>query len=244
MNADIIDLREFYLSPLGLAAQRAVQAALTSVWQPITDERLVGLGYTLPYLDRFASDAERAFAFMPAAQGAVKWPAGLCSLTAMVDGEDLPLPDSSVDRILMVHALEFAENPNQLLTEAWRVLAPSGELVVVVPNRRGVWSRFEHTPFGSGRPWSRGQLLNLMRETMFTACSVSEALLFPPFKRRSLLGLAGAMERYGRDAWPIFSGVVVVEAKKQIYRGIPVADARRERQRIRTPVLVPQGLPS
>ncbi|SKA18362.1 class I SAM-dependent methyltransferase [Consotaella salsifontis] len=244
MNADIVDLREFYASPLGHAAQRAVSAALGALWRPLPDERLVGLGYCLPYLDRFRADAERTLAFMPAAQGAIRWPVGGLSATAMVDAEDLPLADSSVDRILMAHSLEFAENPSNLLSECWRVLAPGGHVVIVVPNRRGVWSRFEHTPFGSGRPWSRSQLLSLLREAMFTACATREALLFPPFKRRSLLGLAATMERCGRDAWPIFSGVIVMEAKKQLYRGVPVASARRERQHVRAPVLAPQGLPS
>lgn len=241
MNADIVDLRDFYASPLGMAAARAVSLALAPVWRPVSEERLVGIGYALPYLDRFAADTERALAFMPAAQGALRWPAGAASLTALVGVEDLPLGDASVDRVLMVHALEFAENPQAMLSEAWRVLAPGGHLVMVVPNRRGVWTRFEHTPFGSGRPWSRGQLLRLLRESLFTPSAWSDALLFPPFKRRSLLRLAAALEGTGRQIWPVFSGVIIIEATKQLYRGIPVATARRERQRASKPVLIPAG---
>ena len=241
MNADILDLREFYATSLGMAAERAVAAALTPMWRTISEERLVGLGYTLPYLERFAPDCERALAFMPAAQGAVNWPVGRASLTALVAAEELPLGDASVDRVLMVHALEFAESPLDMLSEAWRILAPGGRVVIVVPNRRGVWTRFEHTPFGSGRPWSRGQLLRLLREATFTPSAWSDALLFPPFKRRSLLSLAPAMERFGRQVWPVFSGVIVIEAIKQVYRGVPVASVRRERRRIASPVLIPQG---
>ncbi|MEX6507278.1 class I SAM-dependent methyltransferase [Jiella sp. M17.18] len=178
---------------------------------------------------------------MPAAQGAESWPAGRASRTALVGTEDLPLGDAAIDRILMVHALEFAESPEALLAECWRVLAPGGRLIVVVPHRRGVWARFEHTPFGSGRPWSRGQLTRLMRGMMFTPSSWSEALLFPPFRRRSLLSLAPAWEKVGRDLWPLFAGVVIIEATKQLYRGIPVASATRERRRLAKPVLVPAG---
>lgn len=241
MNADIVDLRDFYASGLGIAAERAVAASLMQMWRAIPEERLLGLGYTLPYLDRFAGDCERALAFMPASQGAVNWPVGGASRTALVGGEELPLGDASIDRILLVHALEFAESPLEMLGECWRVLAPGGRIVIVVPNRRGVWTRFEHTPFGSGRPWSRGQLMQLLRAAMFTPCAWSDALLFPPFQRRSLLGLAPAMERFGRQLWPIFSGVIVIEATKEVYRGIPVASARRERRRIIKPVLLPQG---
>ena len=41
----------------------------------------------------------------------------------------------------------------------WRVLAPSGR-VIVVPNRRGPWARADNTPFGHGRPYSRSQITN------------------------------------------------------------------------------------
>ena len=176
-----------------------------------------------------------------AAQGAIKWPRNGPSRSALVFDEELPLPDSAIDRILMVHALEHAENPRETLMEAWRVLAPNGKLVLVVPNRRGMWARFEHTPFGSGRPWSRGQLQRLLRSAMFTPSSFSEALFFPPFRRRSLLGLTVALETFGRKAWPVFAGVVIVEAVKQLYRGVPVASRAMERRRASKPVLVPAG---
>ena len=152
MHTDIVDLREFYHSKLGMQASHAISMALSSLWANLPGERLVGLGYTVPYLDRFGPDAERVFAFMPAGQGAVNWPMGKPSSTVLVFEEELPLPDASIDRVLMVHSLEFAEDPRESLKEVWRILAPGGRLVIVAPNRRGVWARFEHTPFGAGRP--------------------------------------------------------------------------------------------
>lgn len=241
MNADVLDLRDFYASRLGLLAQRHIQLALAPLWRPVAEERLLGFGYALPYLDRFAGDAERSLAFMPAAQGVMNWPVNGPSRTALVPGEALPLANSVVDRILMIHALEFAENPHAMLAEMWRVLAPGGRLIIVVPNRRGVWTRFDNTPFGAGRPWSRGQLSRLLREALFVPSAWSDALLFPPFRRKAFLRLAGPMERLGRDLWPVFSGVIIMEATKQLYRGIPAADQKRERQRAAQPVLVPQG---
>ena len=94
---------------------------------------------------------------MPATQGAVRGRRAASS-TVLVFDEELPLVDASIDRIILVHALEHAENPRETLKEIWRVLSPAGRAVIVVPNRRGVWARFEHTPFGTGRPFSRGQL--------------------------------------------------------------------------------------
>jgi SAM-dependent methyltransferase len=239
MNSDIVDLRSFYATTLGRIAERSIAMALASIWASLPDERLVGLGYTLPWLDRFGVDAERVFAFMPATQGAVVWPAGGPSATALVFDEELPLADSSVDRVLLVHSLEHAENPRETLKEIWRVLAPAGRVVVVTPNRRGVWARFEHTPFGTGRPFSRAQLNSLLREANFTPSAWSDALFFPPSKRRWMLRFHNLLERTGRRCWPMFSGVVVVEAQKRLYQGLPVA--KRASRRVFVPVMSPQG---
>jgi SAM-dependent methyltransferase len=239
MNSDIVDLRSFYASLIGRLAARAISEALAEIWVKLPGERLVGMGYALPWLDRFGEDAERVFAFMPGTQGAVTWPPAGPSATAMVFDEELPLNDSSIDRMLLVHLLEHSENPRETLKEVWRVLAPAGRVVIVVPNRRGVWARFEHTPFGTGRPFSRAQLNELLRETNFTPSAWSEALCFPPSKRRWMMRFHQLLERSGRRFWPMFSGVVIVEAQKRLYQGIPVA--ARASRRVFVPVLTPQG---
>jgi SAM-dependent methyltransferase len=239
MHLDIIDLRTFYASTLGHLAERSITMALAPMWPKLPGERLVGLGYAVPYLDRFRGDTERTFAFMPAGQGAASWPPLEPSSTALIFEEELPLPDSAVDRVLLVHALEHAEDPRETLKEMWRVLAPNGRLVIVVPNRRGLWARFEHTPFGSGRPYSRSQLIRLLRETNFTPGPWSEALFFPPSSRRSMMRPSAILERMGRRFWPMFSGVLIVEAQKRVYQGLPVA--KRTSRRVFVPVLSPQG---
>ena len=239
MHLDIIDLRLFYSTALGALAERSIAMALTPLWQKLPQERLVGLGYALPYLDRFRADTERTFAFMPAGQGASRWPPMENSATALIFDEELPLPDASIDRLLMIHSLEYSENPLETLKEMWRVLAPNGRLIVVVPNRRGLWARFEHTPFGSGRPYSKGQLTRVLREANFTPNIWSEALLFPPSSRRFMMKTSGPLERMGRSFWPLFAGVVIVEAQKRIYQGLPVA--KRTSRRVFVPVLTPQG---
>src|SRR6202040_2058218 len=93
---------------------------------------VVGVGYPTPYLGLFREDAERCLAFMPAAQGVVKWPSARPTLTALVDECELPLPDGAVDRILLVHALESSRDVAALLREVWRVLAAGGRILAVV----------------------------------------------------------------------------------------------------------------
>lgn len=240
MHADIVELREFYGSTLGHLAELSIGEALKRIWASVPSERLVGLGYAVPWLDQLRTSTERTFAFMPAGMGAATWPSGEPSLTALVFDEELPLPDSSIDRILMVHALEHSEDPRETLKEAWRVLAPGGRLVVVVPNRRGIWARSDATPFGSGRPYSKGQLMRLLREANFTPGEWNEALLFPPTHRRSILKATRWMERLGKSLNVPFAGVLMVEAQKRLYQGLPVS--ARSSRRVFVPVLSPQGM--
>ena len=239
MHADIVELREFYASTLGHLAELSIADALKPLWASLPNERLVGLGYAVPWLDTLSQGTERTFAFMPAGMGAAAWPAGEKSATALVFDEELPLPDACVDRILMVHALEHAEDPRETLKEAWRVLAPGGRLVVVAPNRRGIWARSEVTPFGSGRPYSSGQLSRLLRDANFTPESWNEALLFPPSHRRSIMRATRWMEGIGRKLAVPFAGVLIVEAQKRLYQGLPVTS--RSSRRVFVPVLAPQG---
>ena len=240
MSMDVVDLRNFYGQALGAVARRFIGRAIRRHWRDLHGMRTLGIGYPTPYLGLFREEAERCFAFMPATQGVVKWPSERPALAALVDEFDLPLTDAAVDRVLLVHALEMSQDAAALLREVWRVLAPGGRLLAVVPNRRGVWARTDATPFGHGRPYSRGQITNLLRETWFTPTGWGEALYVPPIARTWFLRSAVAWERAGATISAPFAGVHIVEATKQVYRAIP---ARRERQRL-VPALEPALAPS
>jgi SAM-dependent methyltransferase len=238
MFVDVVDLREFYASRLGRMVAASLDESISAIWPASPGERVAGLGYCIPWLDRYLEQSERVVALMPSAQGAVEWPHGGPSLTALVFDEQLPLLDSSVDRLLMVHLLEHCENPGATLAEAWRVLSPGGKLLIAVPNRRGLWARFEHTPFGAGRPFSRGQLARLLRDSLLTPTVWADALHYPPLRGRRTIRAKRPLEWLGRHLWPAFSGLVMVEATKRLYQGLPVTS--RVRHRALIPILVPQ----
>jgi len=238
MSVDIVDLRAFYASPLGLVAKRLASRAVDGLWGSTRGLRVLGLGYATPYLDRCRAEAERAFAIMPAAQGVVNWPAEGACASCLADPLMLPLPDSCVDRVLMVHALESSESPSELMYEVWRVLTPGGRLVVVAPNRRGLWARMDATPFGQGQPYSRSQLKRLLRRSLFTPEAWAETLYVPPLPSRVLLGTAEAWERAGTSLNLPFAGLHVVEASKQVQRPLLVRQTRRAERF--APVMVPQ----
>jgi len=238
MNVDVVDLRNFYGEPLGRIVRTLLRRRIRAMWPQVAGDRLVGIGYATPYLRPFRLEAERAIGFMPARQGVVNWPAEGPSATALVEDTSLPLPTSSIDRVLLVHHLEHAENPAETLREIWRIMAPGGRLIAVVPSRTGVWARVESTPFGVGRPFSRGQLDKLLKESLFSPIDWQGALYTAPLARRFLLRSAPALERLGAIFWPALSGVIIVEATKQMYQGLP-AIARTKRTPVFGPVLVP-----
>jgi SAM-dependent methyltransferase len=240
MSIDVVDLRHFYAHPLGAVARRFVGRGLRARWTDTRGMRVLGLGYATPYLGLFRHEAERCIAFMPAAQGVVKWPSQSPTLTALVDELELPLADAAADRVLLVHALEMSHDTVALLREVWRVLAPNGRLLAVIPNRRGLWARLDITPFGNGRPYSRPQITSLLRESWFTPTAWDEALYVPPIPRPWFLRSAPAWESAAAAISAPFNGVYLVEAMKQVYR--PVA-ARREKRRL-MPALEPVLAPS
>ena len=121
-----------------------------------------------------------------------------------------------------------------MLSEAWRVLKPEGQLLLIVPNRRGLWAGPPSTPFGHGRPFSRTQLEKLLSEVSFIPQSWHPTLFMPPSRFTLLTRSAVAFERVGALLWPAFAGVHIVCARKQIYSGMP------SKQKLRFPArLIP-----
>ena len=114
MPLDVNDLVAFYSSPLGDVSRRLIGRVLRARWDNCA--RAVDARARLsagPISSAFATRRERALAFMPAEQGVVNWPASGRSASALVAPDMLPLPDASIDRALVVHALETAEHPER-----------------------------------------------------------------------------------------------------------------------------------
>jgi SAM-dependent methyltransferase len=239
LRPDIIDLREFYANPLGRAVRRLLRQRLRDFWPDLRGLTVLGLGYATPYLRIFEGEADRVLAAMPGPQGVVRWPRGLPGRVMLVDEDDLPLPDASVDRLLLMHALENSENTRLLLREVWRVLTPQGRLLAVVPNRRGLWAHIDATPFGQGHPYTPPQLTRLMRDSMFSPTASQQALWLPPSDGAFVIKAVNAWEKAGEILWKRFSGVLLVEAEKQVYGAMPVKAVKTKRHFLLKPAAQP-----
>jgi SAM-dependent methyltransferase len=214
MRRDVVELRTFYASPLGAAAREMISRKVDQAWGDLKGLDALALGYATPFLDYQFGSARRIVAAMPASQGVEIWPVGGPVLSCLAGETELPFPNALFDRVLMVHALEEAADPLALLREAWRVLAPTGRIIVVAA-ARGLWSNAEATPFGHGRPYSRRQLESLVRDAELEPTAWSRALYAPPAPW--LAGHAGVFEQVGARLWPRFAGVILMEAVKQTF---------------------------
>jgi len=229
MAIDVVDLREFYTTPLGRLTTRALHKSVQNLYSPAKTDRVLGLGYAPPILDLCAPHVERALAFMPESLGVLPWPTADKNAAALVDEAALPLPDASMDRIVLMHGLEFSVDPVRLLRECWRILTDAGSLIIVVPNRRGLWSQAENVPFGQGHPYTRLQLDKLVRQNLFVPENHHRILYTPPSQSRLILSASGFWESVGSVLFTRFSGLVVMEVKKQLYGGTPLPVGQRKK---------------
>ena len=229
MTADLHLTREFYATARGGMAARLLRERLALLWPDLRGQSVLGLGFAAPYL-RLWRDAARCVAASPARVGAAAWPADAPCRSCTVEEDALPFPDLCFDRVLLVHGLEAAEDAQRMLREVWRVLSDDGRLLVVTPNRAGLWAHVEGTPFGQGHPYSPGQVGRLLRASLFQVERCDTALYLPPTQVRMLLRGARLWETSGRQVAPQLAGLTITEATKDMFAAIPLGAARRRRR--------------
>jgi SAM-dependent methyltransferase len=217
MHTDIVDLREFYLTALGQTVRRLLRSRLTQIWPNLRGESVLALGYGTPLLRPLLDEASVLIGMMPATQGVAYWPREGPNRSCLVDSNNLPLPDASIDRVILLHALEGSSDPHGMMREVWRVLKSGGRVLMMVPNRRGFWAHSDATPFGNGQPYSASQLRDTLRDHGFLVERTWRALYLPPSQSRLLLPLADMLEKYLERLFPGFGGLLLMEAGKQLY---------------------------
>ena len=231
MRQSVLDLREFYASPLGAVARTMVARKVIESWGDGAGLDILALGYATPFMDGLGRRARRMVAAMPAAQGVEAWPAEGLNRAFLVDDAALPLANALFDRVLAVHALEESDNPLTVLEEVCRVLAPSGRVILAVTARHGMWADAEGSPFGHGRPFSRRQLERLVREAELSPTGWTRALYAPPLGWASRW--AEGFEQAGALLWPPFAGLILMEAVKQTFAVRPKGHGARAPVRAR-----------
>ncbi len=240
MHLDVLDLRTFYYrTQLGRAAQRSIRDQVQSLWPEAKGQNVAGFGFAAPLLRPYIKDARRVTALMPGPQGVMPWPAGMANVSVLCEETHWPIETNSIDKLVVLHGLETSEHPIALLDECYRVLAPEGRGLFIVPNRAGLWSRRDGTPFGFGRPFTLGQLEAQLRMIGLIPARHVAALYQPPTEKPFWLRTAQVWEKLGRKLSNRYAGgVLMVEVTKQVpappRTGLPEA--------LRRPLKVLDGL--
>ncbi|WP_371060649.1 class I SAM-dependent methyltransferase [Rhodosalinus sp. 5P4] len=239
MHLDVQDLRNFYYrSALGRAAQRAIRDHLRTLWPEAKGRTVAGFGFAVPLLRPYLSEARRVVALMPAPQGVMAWPSGLPNVAVLSEETLWPIETGHVDRLVVLHGLETSERPSELLRECHRVLGPGGRAMFIVPNRAGLWSRSDDTPFGYGRPYTMSQLETQLRAHDFVTERHAAALFQPPSSRRFWMKTGAMWERMGRSlSSGLAGGVLMVEVSKRV--SAPAGPGAKEQARKPLGVLAP-----
>ena len=239
MHLDVQDLRNFYYrSALGRQAQKALRRQLLQVWPEAKGQKVAGFGFAVPLLRPYLADARRVVALMPGPQGVMPWPPGMPNVSVLCDETLWPIETGHVDKLVVLHGLETSEQPSALLDECFRVLGPGGKALFIVPNRAGLWSRSDKTPFGYGRPYTLGQLEDQLKKHNFMPEQHITALYQPPSRKRFWMKTGPMWERLGGSVSMIMAGgVLMVEASKRVQ----APSGPSARVRVRSPLEVLGG---
>lgn len=233
LHPNIVQLKQFYASKLGNRVAGFVGQALLGAWPEIRGDSMLVIGYGAPYIATYVHQASAFMMAMPAEQGAAAWPASGPNHVVLTNEGELPLQNNSINRVLLIHSIEYSEHLNAMMQEVWRVLVPGGRVMAVVPNRMSLWAGSARTPFGFGRPFNVLQLRGLLTHHHFTITHSYSALFAPPFIVRLSQRMAAKVEAVGKFLWWFLGGVLITEAEKQLYAGVKEPLMARKPYRLR-----------
>jgi ubiquinone/menaquinone biosynthesis C-methylase UbiE len=209
----------WFESPLGAFADRVERRALFELLAPEPGELILDVGCgTGRYVQELARRGGRAVgvdpspAMLAVTRGARTPIEGASYVRAT--GEALPLQSAVFDGAIIVTTLEFAADPDALLSEAVRASRPGGRVVVGALSRRGPWAarrRRSRSPLWAGaRFFTEGDLRGMLGR--YGPVQSRRALFVPPQLGWAPPPLMALVERLGAvfaGRWAAFIAVRV-----------------------------------
>ena len=144
----------------------------------------------------------------------------------------LPFPDSSIDLVVLPHALELARDPHQTLREVERVLMPEGRVVIAGFNPASLWGlrqRAGRVKRGMGLGRERHlylpragefigywRLRDWLRLLGFEVESGGFGCYRPPVQSERWLQRYAWMDEVGDRWWPVLGAVYFIVAVKRV----------------------------
>lgn len=219
MRPDVTRLNNFYFhTELGKFVHETLIAEINEIWEDKVEGSVVGYGFALPLLEQFFGEGTRIINLMPQSMGYQKWPEDKPNVSVHILEANWPLPTASIARAVLLHGMEFCENESVMLSECWRVLVPEGTVLMVVPNKVGVWASNSSTPYGWGQGYTYGQISKMLARHKLQLVRHSMALMVPPGKDGSLRIMTKTLEKTGKKLHQkVVGGVHLIVARKRIF---------------------------
>lgn len=126
-------MREWLDTPLGVNLLTGLQAGLTPLVSKMYGYRLLVVGEPGFATTIDPNFIKHRFLLHPYSEQAE----GFLAVDSRLDM--LAIACDSIDIVYLPHTLEFAQNPHEVLREAYRVLAPEGHLVIAGFNPISIW---------------------------------------------------------------------------------------------------------
>jgi len=218
---NVTQLENFYSgTELGQTVSQSLANQINLVWPDPVGGTVVGYGFASPVLNRFIAQNERVINLIPQQLGINYWPSNQANKNVQTIESNWPLPSSGIERVVIMHGLEISNNYSNPLNECWRILAPEGQLILVVPNKIGLFSSNKAVPFNCS--WkSSGFTLKKVRQLLinhkFQVMDHYPAL-FAPLGAK---GISGQLTRFFESACRSYSmnlgSVIIVVARKRIF---------------------------
>lgn len=155
-------------------------------------------------------------------------------LSALADFTDLPLPEESIDVVLLHHVLDYSQSPHQLLRESARVLIPRGHLVIVGFNPWSVlgtcrWFArfFSRKPRWRHQSLRLGRVLDWLTLLDFEAVDIHQGFYRLPLQHPGAIKHLHWLERWGKRLRLPWGGYYLIVARKERIALTPLKPAWR-----------------
>jgi SAM-dependent methyltransferase len=206
---DISALSEWFATPLGQYVAGVEQAVFDREVADVFGFNAFQIG--LPELD-FLRANRMPFRSVTAAHGEVSF---------LSDARALPVRSGVADLIILPHALEFSENPHQVLREVERVLMPEGHIMLSGFNPWSLWGARRLVTLSGDSPW-HGQFVSLARIRDWLALLGFEVATgrmgcyVPPLTSDKWRGRFEFMDKAGDRWWPFAGGIYFLHGIKRV----------------------------
>jgi len=203
------DLSDWFATPLGQYVASAEQSVFDREVADVFGFNAFQIG--LPEHD-FLRANRMPFRCVTATSG---------KLSFASDARALPIRSGVADLIILPHALEFSENPHQVLREVQRVLMPEGHVMLSGFNPWSLWGARRLMTLTPAYPW-RGQFVSLarIRDWMallgFEVATGRMGCYVPPLTSDKWRGRFDFMDKAGDRWWPFAGGIYFLHGIKRV----------------------------